>query len=277
MKKIPASSGIYCYENLVNGKKYIGRAVNLRKRYWDHESNFNKDNYDDLTKTENEPLWNAVKKHGRNNFIFYILKECDKETLSENEIYYIEKLNSHVSKNGYNIAFGGISPMEGRNHTQESKDKIRNKKLGQSHSEKTILLLRKLFSGKNNPNYGKSISNTQKDKMRISMLRRFDGENNPSFGKKIGNPTSVYFGVWLNKVKRNDKEYSYWLAGLRLNKKLINLKRHPTEKDAAKAYDKYVIENNLPNPLNFPRILYFIKFEFIFNFLNFIYRKRKIQ
>lgn len=97
--------GIYCIENLINHKKYVGLSKDILKRWADHRNkSINSLRDDDLKK----PLYMAIKKHGLENFSFYILEECKEEFLKEREIYWIEKLKSY--DNGYNATRGGDLP-----------------------------------------------------------------------------------------------------------------------------------------------------------------------
>lgn len=95
--------GIYKFENLVNGKKYIGQSVNIERRYKDHivraKNNFiNNTEYD-------SSLHKAMRKYGINNFSFEILEECEKIELNEKERYWIAHYNSYHK--GYNETSGG--------------------------------------------------------------------------------------------------------------------------------------------------------------------------
>ena len=68
MKKI---CGIYCITNIVNGKQYVGLSKDCYKRWSDHYSkSYGSKKEDDIRK----PLYQAMKKYGRENFSFMILE-----------------------------------------------------------------------------------------------------------------------------------------------------------------------------------------------------------
>lgn len=94
--------GIYCIENLINHKKYVGLSKDCVKRWYDHRTKSeHSTKEDDLRK----PLYMAMRKYGKNNFSFFILEECEEKELKEKEIYWIDKLNTY--HNGYNATLGG--------------------------------------------------------------------------------------------------------------------------------------------------------------------------
>lgn len=84
--------GIYCWENKINGKKYIGQSVNIERRKQQHIYGMGK------YKTK---ISQALYKYGLNNFNFIVLEETDIEHLNEKENYWINFYNS--INNGYNI------------------------------------------------------------------------------------------------------------------------------------------------------------------------------
>ena len=61
------------------------------------------------------------------------------------------------------------------------------------------------------------------------------------------NNTSGYRGVSLHKITNK------WSAIIRVDKKKINIGYFKTAEEGARAYDKYVIDNNLEHPTNFKR------------------------
>lgn len=128
---------IYKTTNLVNGKFYIGKDAKNKIDYLG----------------SGIILKYAIEKYGEKNFTKEILQECKTQgELNDAEIYWIKFYNSTDKKIGYNIALGGAggdtysnnpnidtikikftgenNPFYGKTHTQESKDKIRDSRLG---------------------------------------------------------------------------------------------------------------------------------------------------
>lgn len=95
--------GIYKITNLVNGKCYIGQAVDIHHRWKEHMRKINDLSYDYV-------LYRAFRKYGVEQFSFEIIEECGQELLDERERYYIEIYHSYVSDekaHGYNMTLGG--------------------------------------------------------------------------------------------------------------------------------------------------------------------------
>lgn len=95
--------GIYCIENKVNNKKYIGLSCNIVRRWHEHKSDLRRDVH------INTCLQHAWNKYGEESFVFYVLELCDPNELTCKEIYYIDKYKTLSHENGYNITSGGES------------------------------------------------------------------------------------------------------------------------------------------------------------------------
>lgn len=103
------STGIYKYENNLNGKIYIGLSSNIQQRYSQHLTAARSN----LPNEELMKIDLAIRKYGIDNFSFEIIEECSEEQLDEREIYWISYYDSY--HNGYNNTIGGRS-LRGENH-----------------------------------------------------------------------------------------------------------------------------------------------------------------
>lgn len=95
--------GIYCIENIVNNKKYIGSSIDIRSRWKHHINALNRNTHHSILLNR---AWNKYKE---DSFKFYILEECLKNELIIKEQYYIDLFNSANKEFGYNI-----QPIAGR-------------------------------------------------------------------------------------------------------------------------------------------------------------------
>lgn len=233
--------GIYCIENTINGKKYIGQSVNIEKRINQHKFYWGKAHFNE-TCGENKPLWNSIKKNGVEKFSIYILEECDISSLDKTETFYIDTLKTLVSYNGYNILRDGFSrrgikhskeaklkmslSLKGKKRTDEAKKNISNGKKGIPRTDNMIAMLADMKRGKHqNPEHI--------EKHRLALI-----------DKKMKNSSSIYLGVSF------DKSRNKWVAHICIDKKQKNLGRFDTEFDAALRYNTYIINNKLDRKLN---------------------------
>ena len=145
-------TGIYKIENLVNGKVYIGQAVDIITRWRQHKRDY---------KIKNQIIYRAMRKYGFKNFSFEIIMLCEEDLLNLMEIYYIKQYNSYIhwkDSNGYNMTIGGES-TRGRKFTKEVKQKM-----SRNHPD---------VSGEKNPMYGRKFTDEHKQKMSIGLKAHY--------------------------------------------------------------------------------------------------------
>lgn len=92
-----AHCGIYCITNMINGKKYIGKSVNIKRRWWEERARGRNPDTSRIM-----PIYSAIYKYGVENFKFDIIEECLPEELSKREQYWIESLHT-LAPTGYNL------------------------------------------------------------------------------------------------------------------------------------------------------------------------------
>lgn len=248
-------SGIYCIENKVNGKKYIGQAVQIERRIYEHKYHLN------LGKDKCLALQRAVSKYGLDSFDFSIIEYCSTDQLNDMEIYYISGYKTNTKGFGYNLSAGGRSGLLGYKHSNETRQRMSEAKKGWVMGDEQREFIRKLHTGKvvteetrnkiseaisgaKHWAFGTHASEETKQKLR----NKKGAEKSYQFGTKKETSSSPYYGV---RILRS-KGHVYWAAQVKHKGQRFHVGSSKDEVEAARMYDQFVRENGLPNPLNFP-------------------------
>lgn len=169
-KKDINKCGIYCIRNIINNKIYIGKSKNIYVRISGHIQQLN-----NKSKNENRHLINAWNKYGKENFEYFVLEyfdEINENVLKEKELFWMDNYNSYDRNYGYNLRRDSSTNMIVHNETKE--------------------ILSKLFSGKNNPNFGNKWSKEKRLEMSKKLKEDFktDKRKKPLYENCIkGNET----------------------------------------------------------------------------------------
>jgi group I intron endonuclease len=162
-------SGIYCIENKVTNKKYIGQSVNINYRWSKHRYELNNNAH------YNDYLQNAWNKYGEDKFVFYVLECCCKEELDEKEKYYIALYNTTDRNYGYNLQSGGqasntpsyetCQKISASNKKAYLNSDLREKRSIDAYIQWSNPNIKEKITGKNNGMYGKHHTEAARKKM----------------------------------------------------------------------------------------------------------------
>jgi group I intron endonuclease len=181
---------IYKITNKVNNRLYIGYSKRPAARWYDHK----------LYAANNRKgvLYDAMRKHGVENFVFEIIYQSLDMNHTKNimEDFFITEYNSRTP-NGYNNAPGGQGGALniGFKHSENTKKKISIARKGKKMSDQTKQKISLKLSGCNNYMYGKHHTDQTKKILSEKAKTRTYDPTCRSYIKGPNNPTSKTYVV----------------------------------------------------------------------------------
>lgn len=151
-------SGIYTIRNKTNGNRYVGSAVNIKRRRDQHKSALRKSTH------ENGHLQRVWNKYGEDDFEFRVLFYCDPEMCIVFEQRAMDTLDPE-----YNIAPVAGSCL-GVTHTAESRKNMSLAHMGYVVSEATKAKMSAAHKGKPTWIKGKKASPKTKAKISAALM-----------------------------------------------------------------------------------------------------------
>jgi len=131
-------TGVYIWENKLNGQRYVGSSVDLSKRFRNYFSVFFLERE---IKKGNSAINQALLKYGYSNFSLGILEYCSvPEKVIEREQFYLDLLYPEYnilqiagSSLGYKHSEETIAKLKARKLSEEAKNKISERMKGNTY------------------------------------------------------------------------------------------------------------------------------------------------
>lgn len=186
--KLPKTSCVYLISNNVNDKVYIGKTINLRRRFSKHISEM---------VNSTQLIYRAIRKHGIENFYVQILHEAsaDCDLLSLEQTYI--KGYSSLAPRGYNMTAGGEG-MAGALVSEQTREKKRETaRLNPGNWE----AFAKVVKAPRSEAHKQAISEALKALKSRPWLARRSGVDSPVRREVIIYPFDAFVGVYFETCR----------------------------------------------------------------------------
>jgi len=211
MEEIKLNTGIYQIRNIINNKKYIGSAVNIRDRWSSHKSLLiNNKHY-------NKHLQRSFNKYSEENFKFEIIEYIENvKQLIEREQYWMEINKSYIRENGYNLSPNAGSTL-GFKYSEEAKKNISNGRKGKN-------------TGENNYWHKNGLRKEMKEKISLARKGKYAGKNHPWYGRKHTEETKQKISEANSGSKNGNYQRIYSEEELKIKSENVKGSKNPMAK-----------------------------------------------
>lgn len=185
-ESILASSGIYAIRNVVNGKMYVGSAINIQRRWSQHKWELVRDMH------HSAKLQSSWNKHGEEAFVFYVIEMVqDVKQLISREQHWIDSMGAYGT-NGYNmrpLAGSSLGSKESEKSKALRRAALTGRKLSPEHCAKISAgLTGKIFTEERKANISAAHMGKKKGPMSAEARARLSATRK---GKKRGPPSEA--------------------------------------------------------------------------------------
>jgi group I intron endonuclease len=159
-------SGIYGIRSLSHPERvYIGSAVNIRKRWWEHKGDLRRGNH------HNIKMQRHYDSYGVSDLVFEVIIKCDVDGLISAEQIFLD-----LYKPWFNVLM------------------VAESRLGMKHSNECRALMSKMRSGSKHPLYGMHHTEDAKRRMRQAKV-----------GKLLSEEHKANIGRAIKGIRRSDE------------------------------------------------------------------------
>ncbi len=153
---------IYRITNSVNGLQYIGQTKNTVRYRWNQHCR------EARRRTVNHPLYNAIKKYGKESFIVDHIDTCNSaDEANAMEVLLIRDCGT-LSPHGYNVMYGGRNGEMPEHVRRKISNARRGVPLSESHRQALTGITHKIDPS-NSSGWPKGKPRTDQDKRKISI------------------------------------------------------------------------------------------------------------
>lgn len=153
----PHTAGIYAIVNLTNGHRYVGQAMDIQQRWYQHQSDLRRGRH------HSPHLQAAWRRYGPESFQLVILEATTELTIREQ--FWIDQLAPE-----YNLAPAAGS-LAGYRHSEQARAHMATAQLGRHHSLETRAKMSAAAMGNQRP-LGHRHSTDSRTRMSIAQTGR---------------------------------------------------------------------------------------------------------
>ena len=207
--------GIYIIRNLVDGRVYVGSAVNTSKRWGQHRSSLSQSIH------RNRHLQSAWRLYGPGTFRFEVIESVNEgSALLDREQYWLDRFRTTRPGGVYNIATTAGAPMRGVPFTDQHRRNIAAAQTGRKFSAERVAAMKARTASLRVDIPVEGLARSYREGDSVSVLAKRYGVSDRTISKRLaeaGVSLRSISAAGLLRWKRVDKDARYESALRRTN------------------------------------------------------------